>query len=108
MPRQSHGPSFISSSTGSVGPIMRIVDVCAFYTPHGGGGKTYLERKLEVAAALGHEMILLAPGAEDGWNEVRPGAVIATLRNPEMPLDKRYHYFADEPALHAALDHWRP
>jgi alpha-1,6-mannosyltransferase len=87
---------------------MRIVDVCAFYSPQGGGVKTYLERKLEVAAAHGHEMILLAPGASDGWTEVRPGAVIATLRNPPMPLDKRYHYFADEPALHAALDAWRP
>ncbi|WP_114227248.1 MULTISPECIES: glycosyltransferase [Sphingomonas] len=87
---------------------MRIVDVCAFYTPYGGGVKTYLERKLEVAAAHGHEMILLAPGREDGWNEVRPGAVIATLRNPELPVDRRYHYFADEEALHAALDHWRP
>lgn len=87
---------------------MRIVDVCAFYTPHGGGVKTYLERKLEVAAQHGHEMILLAPGAEDGWNEVRPGAVIATLRNPPLPVDKRYHYFADEPALHAALDRWQP
>lgn len=87
---------------------MRIVDVCAFYTPHGGGVKTYLERKLEVAAQHGHEMILLAPGAEDAWNEVRPGAVIATLRNPEMPLDRRYHYFADGEALHAALDRWQP
>ncbi|URD59962.1 glycosyltransferase [Sphingomonas sp. KRR8] len=87
---------------------MRIVDVCAFYTPHGGGVKTYLERKLEVATALGHEMILLAPGAEDGWSEVAPGAVIATLRNPELPVDRRYHYFADEAALHGALDHWRP
>jgi alpha-1,6-mannosyltransferase len=87
---------------------MRIVDVCAFYSPQGGGVKTYLERKLEVAALNGHEMILLAPGREDSWTEVRPGAVIATLRNPQMPLDRRYHYFADEPALHAALDRWRP
>ena len=87
---------------------MRIVDVCAFYSPQGGGVKTYLERKLAVAARHGHEMILIAPGREDGWREVRPGAVIATLRNPELPLDRRYHYFADEIALHAALDRWQP
>ena len=42
---------------------MRIVDVCAFYTPHGGGVRTYIERKLAVASAAGHEMIILAPGA---------------------------------------------
>ena len=28
---------------------MRIVDVCAFYAPQGGGVKTYVERKLAAA-----------------------------------------------------------
>lgn len=87
---------------------MRIVDVCAFYTPHGGGVKTYVERKLRVAAALGHEMIVLAPGAEDRIEERAAGAVLATIRAPLLALDRRYRYFGDEAAVHRALDRWRP
>ena len=87
---------------------MRIVDVCAFYTPHGGGVRTYVERKLKVASALGHEMIVLAPGADDAIGERAPGAVLATIKAPTFALDRRYRYFGDEPSLHRALDEWRP
>jgi alpha-1,6-mannosyltransferase len=87
---------------------MRIVDVCAFYTPHGGGVKTYAERKLRVAAAQGHEMIVLAPGAEDRVEERAPGALLATIRAPLLAFDRRYRYFGDEAAVHRALDRWRP
>ena len=34
---------------------MRIVDVCAFYTPAGGGVRTYVDAKLRAAARFGHE-----------------------------------------------------
>jgi alpha-1,6-mannosyltransferase len=87
---------------------MRIVDVCAFYTPAGGGVKTYVERKLEAGSAAGHEIIILAPGKEDSVTEIAPGAVIATMAAPEFPLDRNYRYFDDEQRLHAALDQWRP
>lgn len=87
---------------------MRIVDVCAFYTPHGGGVKTYAERKLRVAAAQGHEMIVLAPGVEDRVEERAPGALLATIRAPLLAFDRRYRYFGDEAAVHRALDRWRP
>ena len=87
---------------------MRIVDVCAFYTPAGGGVKTYVERKLQAAPAAGHEMIILAPGDEDRIEEVAPGAILATIAAAPFPLDRNYHYFDDEDRLHAALDQWRP
>ena len=87
---------------------MRIVDVCAFYTPAGGGVKTYVERKLQAAPAAGHEMIILAPGDEDRVEEVAPGAIIATIAAAPFPLDRNYHYFDDQDRLHAALDQWRP
>ena len=87
---------------------MRIVDVCAFYTPAGGGVKTYVERKLQAAPAAGHEMIILAPGEEDRIEEVAPGAIIATIAAAPFPLDRNYHYFDDQNRLHAALDQWRP
>lgn len=86
---------------------MRIVDVCAFYTPHGGGVRTYVHRKLAAAAAAGHEMIVLAPGAEHGHANFE-GGVVATIPAPRLPMDRRYRYFGDEAALHRALDAWRP
>ncbi|MEO8546961.1 MAG: glycosyltransferase [Sphingomicrobium sp.] len=87
---------------------MRIVDVCAFYTPAGGGVRTYLENKLKEAPRLGHEMILLAPGERDEVVHRGPGAMLATIAAPTLPVDRRYRYFDDQAALHRALDRWRP
>ena len=87
---------------------MRIVDVCAFYTPAGGGVRTYLESKLNEAPRLGHEMILLAPGERDEVVHRGPGAMLATIAAPTLPVDRRYRYFDDQAALHRALDRWRP
>ncbi|MEQ7873236.1 glycosyltransferase [Sphingomonas sp. ASV193] len=87
---------------------MRIVDVCAFYSPQGGGVKTYIERKMRAAPQLGHELVVVAPGERDEVVEVAPGALLHTIPAPFMPLDRRYHYFDDEAALHAALDRWKP
>ena len=65
---------------------MRIVDVCAFYTPAGGGVRTYVERKLKAGPAAGHEIVILAPGVEDRVTEVGEGAIIATIAAPRFPL----------------------
>ena len=87
---------------------MRIVDVCAFYTPAGGGVRTYVDRKLKAAPAAGHEMIVLAPGHENRVEERGPGARIEWLESPRFPLDRRYGYFADQDQVHAALNRLRP
>jgi alpha-1,6-mannosyltransferase len=87
---------------------MRIVDVCAFYTPAGGGVRTYVEAKLKAASRLGHELIVLAPGARDEIIHRGPGALLASIPGPSLPLDPRYRYFGDEAAVHRALDYWQP
>jgi alpha-1,6-mannosyltransferase len=87
---------------------MRIVDVCAFYAPQGGGVKTYVERKLKAGAAAGHEVIILAPGGNDNVVEMSGGGKIVTLSARRFPLDRRYHYFDDEPSLHHMLDRLQP
>lgn len=87
---------------------MRIVDVCAFYNPFGGGVKTYVERKLSAATAAGHEMIVLAPGEAHGVTQRPGGGLVVTIPAPRLPFDRRYRYFNDEPVLHAALDTWSP
>ena len=83
---------------------MKIVDVCAFYTPTGGGVRTYIDRKLVALAARGHEVVVIAPGEENRLEQRGPNARVRWLRSPRFPLDRSYRYFADRAALHAILD----
>jgi alpha-1,6-mannosyltransferase len=87
---------------------MRIADVSAFYTPAGGGVRTYVEAKLRAAARFGHEMIVIVPGERHEVIRRGPGAVMVTVPSPCLPVDRRYRYFNDEAALHAVLDAWQP
>src|SRR4051794_5676045 len=87
---------------------MRIADVSAFYTPAGGGVRTYAEAKLRAASRFGHEMILVVPGDRQEVIKRGPGAVVVKIASPRLPVDKRYRYFDDEAALHAVLDAWQP
>ena len=87
---------------------MRIVDVCPFYAPEGGGVKTYVRQKLEAARAAGHEAIIVAPARTDALAPAGGGSAIVTLASPVFPFDRRYHYFSDEKALHALLDRLKP
>jgi alpha-1,6-mannosyltransferase len=87
---------------------MRIADVSAFYTPVGGGVRTYVEAKLRAAERFGHEMIVIVPGAHHEVVKRGPNAVLVTIPSPLLPVDRRYRYFNDEAAIHAALDEWQP
>lgn len=87
---------------------MRIVDVCAFYTPHGGGVKTYVEQKLALGPSLGHDITVIAPGDRAGVEERGPNARIVFVPSPRLLVDRKYWYFDDEAALHAAIDAARP
>ncbi len=82
---------------------MRIVDVAAFYSPQGGGVKTYIDRKMKAGPAAGHEIIIIAPGDSNRVEEYGPGARIIFLDEPKFPLDRKYHYFRNDIALHAAI-----
>jgi alpha-1,6-mannosyltransferase len=74
---------------------MKIVDVCAFYSPQGGGVKTYIGQKLAIAERLGHDITVLAPGDVESVIAVSPNARIRTLASPRFQL-------------HAALDDLNP
>lgn len=87
---------------------MKLVDVCAFYAPKGGGVRTYVDRKLKAGAALGHEVVVIAPGTEDRIEPRGPNARIVWLKSTVFPLDFNYRYFSDIPALYAALDRENP
>jgi len=87
---------------------MKIVDVCAFYSPQGGGVRTYVEQKLAVGPAMGHEIVIIAPGDENGVIDRGPGARIVTIKSPRFPLDRKYWYFQDAAPLYAVLDAEKP
>lgn len=87
---------------------MHLVDICAFYTPHGGGVKTYIEQKLRIGPELGARITVLAPGDDHAVIPYGPDAQIVTIPSPRLAVDKNYWYFADQPALHAALDKLTP
>lgn len=87
---------------------MKIVDVCAFYTPHGGGVKTYIDRKLAIGAALGHEIVVIAPGSHDHVERRTGGGRIIHVASPPLIVDRRYRYFDDAAAVNARLDAERP
>ena len=87
---------------------MRIVDVNEFYSPTGGGVRTYLERKMGLLAEMGHELIVLAPGPEDRVEERPGGGRIEYLKSPRLPFDHNYGLFWDEAAMTAALDRLDP
>ncbi len=87
---------------------MKLVDVSAFYTPHGGGVKTYVEQKMRLGPELGAEVVILAPGDRHEVIEHGPRARIVTIPSPRLPVDRNYWYFGDQAALHAALDDLKP
>ena len=87
---------------------MRIVDVNEFYSPTGGGVRTYIDRKLTVMAALGHQQIVIAPGREDRVEERPGGGRIHFVKSPVLPFDSNYGLFKDAGPIHALLDEYRP
>ena len=79
---------------------MRIVDLNEFYSPTGGGVRTYIERKMGIMADLGHELIVIAPGRQDRVEERPGGGRIIYVKSPDLPFDKNYGLFWDaEPIL---------
>ncbi len=96
---------------------MKIVEICEFYSPTGGGVRTYIHQKLEAAARLGHQLTVVAPGSETRIEE-KLGSRIAWVESPALPLDRSYRMFwkardvwrvldAEAPDLVEASSHWR-
>src|SRR6202012_437736 len=73
----------LSRASGSTGRV-KIVDVCEFYSPTGGGVRRYINQKLEFAGKFGHELTVIAPGAETRMEEAH-GGTIAWIKSPQLP-----------------------
>lgn len=83
---------------------MRIVDVNEFYSPTGGGVRTYIDRKMTILAEQGHQLIVIAPGRETRIEERAGGGRVHYLKSPGMPFDANYGLFWDAEPIHALLD----
>jgi alpha-1,6-mannosyltransferase len=71
---------------------MKILDVSGFYSETGGGVASYVRQKLAFAAREGHEVVVVAPGAESR-EELRAGGKIVWVAAPPMPFDSNYRMF---------------
>ena len=87
---------------------MKIADVCAFYSPHGGGVKTYVDRKLAIGPRLGHDILLIVPSDRNAIEIVGDGARIIHIASPQLIVDRRYRYFEAAAPVHAILDREAP
>ncbi len=86
---------------------MKIADVSGFYSETGGGVASYVRQKLDHAARWGHEIVVVAPGAES-WTEQRPGGKIVWVKSPGMPFDANYHMFFGGEEVWRVLDREAP
>ncbi|HEX4177428.1 MAG TPA: glycosyltransferase [Rhizomicrobium sp.] len=86
---------------------MKIVDVCEFYSPTGGGVRRYINQKLEFAGKFGHELTVIAPGAETRTEKAH-GGTIAWIKSPHLPFDRNYRMFWGAKPVWNALDALQP
>ena len=86
---------------------MKIVDVCEFYSPTGGGVRRYINQKLAIAHRFGHELTIIAPGAETRMEKAH-GGTIAWVKSPHLPFDRNYRMFWGAKAVWRVLDALAP
>jgi len=86
---------------------MKIVDVSEFYSPTGGGVRSYVDHKFEAAAKSGVGLTVIAPGVEDRI-EPRPGGRLLWVATPQLPFDKNYRMFWGARRVLELIDHERP
>ncbi len=87
---------------------MLIVDVNEFYSPTGGGVRSYLDRKMAILSELGHRQIVIAPGRDDLVEDRPGGARIHYVKSPVLPFDANYGLFWDAAPVHELLDRYQP
>ena len=86
---------------------MHIVDVNEFYAPTGGGVRTYVDRKMQLMAALGHRLTVIAPARQD-WIDTRAQGRVIYVKAPPMPFDRNYGLFWSAERVTRLLDELAP
>lgn len=86
---------------------MRILELAEFYSEQGGGVRTYIAEKLAAAKSAGHQLTIVAPGAEDRVVP-SPGGKIIWVKSPPIPIDRRYHVFWNQKPIDEIVAAERP
>jgi len=73
------------------------------FRPPAAGVRRYINQKLALAGKFGHELTIIAPGAETRM-EPAHGGTIAWIKSPHLPFDRNYRMFWN----HSSLAHPGP
>ena len=90
---------------------MKVLDVTEFYSERGGGVRSHLTLKGHVLCQLGHDHVVVAPGAQDGETELARGpgsARIVRVKGPTTPYDPSYHLFINTSKIRDLIATERP
>lgn len=99
------------AAEGSRAITVKILDVTEFYSERGGGVRSHLATKGHVLCQLGHDHVVVAPGAEDGEAALAretPRARVIRVRGPVSPYDPTYHLLSRFDKIRAIVDRERP
>lgn len=86
---------------------LKIVDVSEFYAEEGGGVRTYVRQKLQAGSKAGHEIVIVAPGPDNGESELLGGRIV-WVKGPHMPFDPRYFVMLRKNRVREILDREKP
>jgi alpha-1,6-mannosyltransferase len=98
---------------------MKILDVTEFYSERGGGVRSHLSLKGHVLCQLGHDHVVLAPGAQDVVENLdemlsarlaRSGgrARVIRIAGPASPYDPTYHLLLNTHKIRRIVERERP
>jgi alpha-1,6-mannosyltransferase len=98
---------------------MKILDVTEFYSERGGGVRSHLSLKGHVLCQLGHDHVVLAPGAQDvveNLDEMLPPrlarsggrARVIRIAGPASPYDPTYHLLLNTHKIRRLVERERP
>ena len=86
---------------------MKIIDVAGFYSDRGGGVLRYINQKMEFGSAMGHEIVVVAPGPKDR-EESRCGGRVRWVKSHTFPFDPRYYMLLKRQTIYNILNQEEP
>jgi alpha-1,6-mannosyltransferase len=84
---------------------MRVLDVTEFFSERGGGVRSHLTLKGHVLCQLGHDHIIVAPGAK---TIPIPGSRLIRVGGPSMPYDPSYQLLWRPDIVRAVVEREHP
>jgi alpha-1,6-mannosyltransferase len=107
-PELGGGVRAIDRRLHGAGPPLKVLDLTEFYSPSGGGVRTYLEAKARWFGThddLQH--VVVVPGPEDG-RTVHHRSQVYSLAGPSVPSSPGYHVLTGHRRLRAILRREQP